>query len=343
MPAAADDAVAGAGLEAHVPRTIDLGADDVERAGSQSASSRSSGVRVSSSGFESTALILPPPFDQRVAPQMKPAPKAASSTLSPGAGGRRSDAWSSASGRSRRRCFQVRDAVDDAVAREAEPLTDGRQDARVGLVVDEQVDVVDVVARRVASASHVAWVMLATACLKVSWPCMRIRAGSRSTDDQLAPGAAVRAERDGPDPARRVAPAERASTAAPAPSANSGAVWRRAGSVIRDIVSAPISRTWSARPDSIWRPQSRVRTESPCTPRRRRTRGRIARPQRVGHKRRGVREDLIGGSGRDQHEIEFLGVDLGELGAPGGRRPRPARTGAGRGLRQAGNECPCAW
>ena len=36
-----------------------------------------------------------------------------------------------------------RDRVDDAVGVEAEPLADGGKDPAVGLVVDEQVDVVE--------------------------------------------------------------------------------------------------------------------------------------------------------------------------------------------------------
>ncbi len=49
--------------------------------------------------------------------------------------------------RQRQRCSRgvakVADAVDDAIIVEAEALTDRRQDPRVGLVVDEQVDVVE--------------------------------------------------------------------------------------------------------------------------------------------------------------------------------------------------------
>ena len=42
------------------------------------------------------------------------------------------------------------------------------------------------------------------------------------------------------------------STTAPAPSANTAAVERSSGSVIRDIRSAPIARATRARPASIW-------------------------------------------------------------------------------------------
>ena len=89
----------------------------------------------------------------------------------------------------------------------------------------------------------------ATASRKVSWPCMRIVPSSRGHPDVLG-SSPVGAELDRADASLGFGVA--VSTTAPAPSANTTAVPKSSGSVMRDIRSAPTTRTVRARPASIW-------------------------------------------------------------------------------------------
>ena len=72
---------------------------------------------------------------------------------------------------------------------EAEPFADRAQDPRVGLVVDEEVDVVELEPgeRRPPRSSSSA--IRSTAYLKVSWPCMRMTRSVAVDLDQVGAGA----------------------------------------------------------------------------------------------------------------------------------------------------------
>ena len=136
---------------------------------------------------------------------------------------------------------------------EPEPPPDRLDDARVGLVVDEQVDVVErrrrpVPVRDLGHARR-------RRGLKTSWPVHR--------DDALAARRRT-AGRGGARSAGRPGRARRPSVqrdSAPAPSAKSAAVPRSSGSSMRDRCSAPITSTDSARPDSSWPAASGQRGE----------------------------------------------------------------------------------
>ena len=127
---------------------------------------------------------------------------------------------------------------------EPEPLADRGEDARVGLVVDEQVDVVERRARAARRASSVASDRRRTASLERLVAVHLERAVAVLGVDR-GRAAAVGAQQDRPDAARgrRAGP----TTAAPAPSANSAAVLRSSRSVTRLRRSAPITSTRSAR------------------------------------------------------------------------------------------------
>ncbi len=91
-----------------------------------------------------TPTLTAPPHSITVAPQLTPAPKAPSSTRAPwrqpagalGLGERQRD-------RRRRGVAELGDRVDHPLRHEPEPFADRAQDPRVGLVVDEEVDVVE--------------------------------------------------------------------------------------------------------------------------------------------------------------------------------------------------------
>ena len=83
------------------------------------------------------------------APQVKPAPIAPSRTLWPGRRRPSSRESESVSGtEAARRVAELGDVVGDLRGVEVEPLADRLDDAAVGLVVDEQVDVVELEAGR---------------------------------------------------------------------------------------------------------------------------------------------------------------------------------------------------
>ena len=94
---------------------------------------------------------------------------------------------------------QLVDAIEHARLVEAKPLGDRAQDADVGLVVDEQVDVVEPEAGAL-SASR-ALPTCAGRPLKVSWPCMRMNCSSCEADGRAAEP--VAGEHDLADPRRR--------------------------------------------------------------------------------------------------------------------------------------------
>jgi hypothetical protein len=144
-------------------------------------------------------------------------------------------------GRSQPRCCRARRCVEHLLAGEREALGERPEDPAVGLVVDEEVDLVE----RDAAASQAATVPSAsrrTACLKVSWPSIASSWVSRSATISSRARRRCRAR-----PARsRRGPAEQ--TIAPAPSPNSAAVLRSCGSTWRDMISAPITSALRAPP-----------------------------------------------------------------------------------------------
>ena len=112
------------------------------------------------------------------------------------------------------------------------------------------------------------------------------------------------------------------STTAPAPSPNSGggALVGR-GRRSREIVSAPITSTRSARPVSIWAAPTDSADE-PAGARGADVERADADAERVGDERRRVRRDLVGGHRRDQHEVDVgrAQAGVGERAAGGGQR-----------------------
>jgi hypothetical protein len=129
----------------------------------------------------------------------------------------------------------VRDVVGHAGGLEVEPLPDGADDAPVGLVVDEEVDVVELEARARDGGDGGEWPSISSTRLSCD-------AVMRSPSE---PSAAMTIGPMSPSPSGP-------STTAPAPSPNSIAVLGSSKFVMRVSSSAPITSTRSARPVSTW-------------------------------------------------------------------------------------------
>ena len=140
----------------------------------------------------------------------------------------------------------------------------------------------------------------------------------------------------------RPAPSVRSSTTAPAPSANTAAVARSSGSVIRDIRSAPITTTHRARPASICAGADRQRRQEARAGRADVERAGPGRAERVGHQRRGAGHQLVGGGRGDDHQVDVERVDPGAMPAPGARSGWRGRPAARRARRSGASGSRCA-
>ena len=206
------------------------------------------------------------------------------------------------------------------------PLAHRARDAGVGLVEDEQVDVVEPHAGGRACLERALAQPRRPRRGRCPGRCMRMARSSCSMRMQSAPRPSEPAARARSVPRRRRRSAPRRRRR------RTGRRWRgRRGRVTRLISSAPISRTVSARPDSIW-PAARARPATkPVQARRGRSRRRRWR-RRGGH--RGAASGISSSLGErgDEDQVDVGGVDAGARERARRRPRRPARTGVSPGL-----------
>ena len=133
--------------------------------------------------------------------------------------------------------------------RQLEPFADRAQDAGVGLVVDEEVDVGELEAGGGGRLDASTRAIRSTAWRKVSWPCIADdRRRSRVATIRSAVGA-VGAEHDRADAAALGAAQDDGAGAVGEDGGGAAVLGVGHRGVIR---SAPITSTLAARPDSIW-------------------------------------------------------------------------------------------